>query len=235
MRVSLNADSTGWIWRSQDGSFSDVLRVERVTDESGRPLALGSLSVLVDEGAASAEAADVIKVPHDIVAHRVAVGWRAVGLPAPLHHVLCISARDRTFVDADMRISWWVEDPGGRPLRVDRHVGSLVHVDGEARLLAGGLYDLVSRIEAFNDSPGGNVRDRMARWAWVAEVLPDEIRIDDFLGTVRVVSATACDARLREALEGPVVVPVLGNPQADSPIEGDGVDGFNSALPREVA
>lgn len=213
--VSTEITARGWRYTFTHAgtacSLADALQ-GTAKAQDGRLVDLGVLQVLVSDDRAVVDALAIV-VPHAEVAMLSQSAAASLDMPDRLPYRIRVRG-EGTFADSAVRAVWWFEDQRGRPLVAER-VGALVRLEGRTFLLHDPLFSFLERLESFNREPGSSLTERTARWGWVAQALPVDLRIDGFLGGVRVLCPSHCSVRLGRYGNQSVVVPVFESPDAN--------------------
>ncbi|NLG69696.1 MAG: hypothetical protein GX496_09095, partial [Firmicutes bacterium] len=158
--------------------------------------ALHQLTLLLESERATRDAHGRVLIRHPQVAGLTDSEARALGLPEPAPLTLRIDSEGRVG-DCDFRIGYRWVDGRGRVVYPKPRVGALLPVGTRQYRLPDPVFSLVELIDCFQAAPPSNPQEQFLLVGRIRELLPDEARLDDYLGTLHVVRATAftLDAR----------------------------------------
>jgi len=147
---------------------------------------IGTLLRLRDQGDAEECGTNQLLVEHRAVAGLTGREARGLALPPRFDFQLRLPSEKFTVAEPEFRYRYQVIDRG-RPLRFEAPRGCLMRVDGRDRLLPLPIFELITRMEAFNRTPPKRMDDRLRAWGELSKRLPDEVEVDPYLRSIRVV------------------------------------------------
>ena len=152
--------------------------------------ALHQLTLLLESERATLDAQGRVLIRHPQVAGLTDAEARALGLPEPAPFTLQIDSEGRVG-DRDFRIGYRWLDGRGRIVYPRPRQGALLPVGTRQYRLPDPLFSLVELIDRFQAAPPSNPQEQFLLVGRIQELLPGEARMDDYLGTLHVVRATA--------------------------------------------
>ena len=152
--------------------------------------ALHQLTLLLESEQATLDAQGRVLIRHRQVAGLTDAEARALGLPEPAPFTLQIDSEGRVG-DRDFRIGYRWLDGRGRIVYPRPRQGALLPVGTRQYRLPDPLFSLVELIDRFQAAPPSNPQEQFLLVGRIQELLPGEARMDDYLGTLHVVRATA--------------------------------------------
>ena len=196
----------------------------RATGDLLRPITY-LLGMAEDEPSGVTNDADSVSVPHTQIAAITDALARDLGLPPPVPFILDLQHSGRIDeVGFCFRVQW--RDAGQRVVIGTQRVGSILTVGDRTYRIPDPQFTLVESADAFNSAPAESRDSRLAFWARMRELLPEEtrhsIQVTGYLRETRIVHATRFSLALKRAGEGLRLDPILfgnsGSAGDDEPV-----------------
>ena len=190
--------------------------------ESGGIVHPGPLFRALDTGSAEILPDHSLRVEHRWASRLSIQDMRRLQLPARIDWPLVVRLEGLP-LDPSAQAEWHFEGPKGRPLLPEGTIGCVAQIDGAFRLLPGSVFDAVAAISDYNATQGEERSTRLSAWATVAEALPEEAQVGEFLKEIRVCLADAFTIQPFINQDGEVDFdPIPGVWELSEDVEGEG-------------
>jgi len=189
-------------WESQnDGLFfscsvgteglpSEEWARDPAESECGRSCNTGIIIRLIEDELAVEQAGNRVLVPHLEIARLSSGETQALGLPGQIAFVLEIEA-PAIITNPDFRFVYHLWPINGGPAFRYRREGSLITVGVDKYLVSEPYFTLLEDMDAFNVHPVKSTDRKMAVWAKLQALLPEDARVEDYLKRMTIALASS--------------------------------------------
>lgn len=156
---------------------------------SKRPIKLGPLWRLYQDGKAFEVTDGHLLVPHDQIAKLSQGELAGLGLPPSIPYILHIESNANVFIHPEFKLSYLFWHPERRPVVYYERIGALIKIGGNDFILSEPYYSILNEIDIFNAISSSDLDKKMLAWANLREFIGEEVILDDYLKTINVVRA----------------------------------------------
>nr|WP_287411677.1 SNF2-related protein [Pseudodesulfovibrio sp.] len=163
----------------------------RVILQDGRPASVGVFSLLQEsEGCAESEDNIYFNVKHEALARLEPWQVEKLGLPQLAPVRLKINTK-KPLISKDFIINYGFVFHDGLPVFYPEREGVFLKCEMGEYLLTDPQFSILELIDGYNKIPVENLDNRFQWWGAIAELLPGDVEVSDFLRKVNVVTPTS--------------------------------------------
>lgn len=153
----------------------------------GNKAKLGILNLLLEEEKAiySEDGFEVV-IPHNVLAGLASWETKNLGLPAVAPFRLVIETHG-TLANENFKVEYGFAYPDSLPVSFSQRNGAVLSCGKSDYLLSNPMFSVVELLDEYRANPIRDMDQRFLWWGKVRELLPDNVKIGEFLRTINIV------------------------------------------------